>query len=301
MTFRRVALAAFLSLVSALPSGAGVIRGVVLETKSGAPVAGARAYTYVPGQMNVVQTQGVSDSTGVFFLKDVPAGVITVRVQAPWHDPWAGTVSMGGDRDTERVEARLSRVPIPGTLSGVVTFEGGAKPGRHAHIRVKGTELDATADDAGQFVLFGVPVGPQTLEFVALGYDVVPMPALMEEGRNNVIHADLGHSLAAGGSGPKPLAASSISDTVGCVRFTVPDTSKAPSRMSMLSERHVTVEILSGDKVVRKLMDWATAPGAYTVTWDGRDDTGKSVPAGVYHYRAKIDQDTPIEGDFTKR
>src|SRR5262249_12783645 len=149
--------------------------------------------------------------------------------------------------------------------------------------------------------LYGVPVGPQTLEFVALGYDVVPMPVMMEEGRNNVVHVDLGHSLAAGGSGPKPLAASSVSDTVGCVRFMVADTSKVPTRMSSFARRQGTVEILSGDKVVRKLMAWATAPGPYTVAWDGRDNDGKAVAAGTYRFRAKGDQDPPIEGEFVKR
>jgi translation initiation factor IF-1 len=299
MTFRPVALAVLLSLASAPPCGAGVVRGVVLETKSGRPVAGARAYSYVPGQVNTVQTQAMTDTSGVFWLNNVPAGVVTLRVQAPWHDPWAGTVSMGGETDTEKVEARVARVPVPGTISGLITFEGGAKPGRHAHIRVKGTDLDGTADDLGQFAMYGLPVGPQTLEFVALGYDVVPMPVLMEEGRNNVIHADLGHSLVAGGTGPKPTAAVSLADTVGSVRFTVVDTSKTPAHISN-TQRHVTVEILSGDKVVRKLMDWATPPGLYTVTWDGRDDTGKPVSAGTYHYRAKVDQDQPIEGDFIK-
>lgn len=301
MTFRPVALAALLSLALAVPCGAGVIRGVVLETKSNHPVAGARAYTYVPGQTNTVQGQSVTDSTGVFWLTNVPPGVVTVRVQAAWHDPWAGTVSMGGDADTEKVMASLARVPIPGTLSGLVTFEGGAKPGRHAHVRVKGTDLDGTAGDDGQFTLYGVPVGPQTLEFVALGFDPIPMPVLMEEGRNNVVHADLGHSLAAGGSGPKPVVASSLGDTVGCVRFTVPDTSKSAHLMSSMAERHVTVVILSGDRPVRKLMDWGAIPGAYTVFWDGRDDTGKTVASGTYHYRAKVDQDLMTEGDFVKR
>jgi hypothetical protein len=300
MTFRPVALAALFSLASVLPSQAGVIRGTVRESKDGPVIPGARAYSFLPGQENAVQTQAQADQNGVFFLTNVPAGVLTVRVSAPWHDAWSGSVSMGGDADTEKVEAYLTRQAIPGAISGVITFEGGTKPGRHAHVHVKGSVLETTADELGQFTLFGVQVGPQTIEFVALGFDMVTEPVLLEEGRNTVMHVDLGHSLAAGGSGPKPTTMASISDTVGCVRFTVQDTSKVPSRMSSMAERHVTVEILSGDRVVRKLMDWSTIPGPYTVAWDGRDDSGKFVASGNYSYRAKVDQDPPFEGQFVK-
>jgi hypothetical protein len=301
MTFHPVALAALISLAAVLPCQAGVVRGTVVEASSGHPIGNARAYTFLPGQANTVQAQAVTDSTGIFWLTNVPPGTITVRVQAPWHDPWAGTVSMGSESDTERVDAKLNRVPIPGSVSGKVTFEGGTKPGRHAHMRVRGSEVEATADDDGLFAAYGVPVGQQTLEFVALGYEMVSMPVMSEEGRNLVVHPDLGHSLAAGGSGPKPSVPSSVSDTVGCIRFGVRDSSKTTRAMSSLAMRHVTVEILSGDRVVRKLMDWATMPGYYTVVWDGRDDTGKPVPAGTYRYRAQADQDPAFEGQFVKK
>jgi hypothetical protein len=301
MTFRPVAWAALLSLVSALPCRAGVIRGTVRESRTGPAIPGANAYSFAPGQTNTVQTQARTDSSGVFYLMNVPAGVVTVRVQAPWHDAWSGTVSMGGESDTERVDAYLTRQPVPGAVSGVITFEGGTKPGRHAHLHVKGTDMESTADEDGQFTLYGVAVGPQTFEFVALGYDVVTMPVLVEEGRNNIVHMDLGHSLAAGGSGPKPTVMASLADTVGCIRFAVEDTSKVPSRRSALAQRHVTVEVLSGDRVVRKLMDWSTVPGSYTVPWDGRDDRGKLVASGNYSYRAKVDSDQVLQGQFAKR
>ena len=299
-SFRPVALAAVLSLASAVAGEAGVIRGVVLDAKTGRPLQEARAFTYVPGQTNAVQTQGVSDSDGVFWLSNVPAGSVTVRVSAQWHDPWSGTVSMGGETDTEVVVVRVNRQPIPGIVSGVITADGGKKPGYHAHVALQGTDLDATADSSGQFTLFNAPMGPHTLQVVALGYDMVPVPVVIEEGRTNIVHADLGRSLAAGGGHSKSSPASSA-DTVGCVRFTVVDTSKSQNRRTFaVGERHVTVEILSGERVVRKLMDWATTPGLYTVAWNGRDDAGKPVAKGTYRYRAKVDQDAPIEGEIVK-
>jgi len=301
--FRPVALAALavLAMAALAPaSQAGVVRGSVLETNSGRPVKGARAYTFLPGQANTVYSQALGDSAGVFWLARVPPGVITVRVQAPGHDQWAGTVSMGGETDTEKVVVRLNRVAMPGLASGVITAEGGRKPGRLAHIGVKGTSLDAQADSSGQFFLYQIPVGPQTLQFVALGYDPVIVPIVAEEGRNTVVHADLGHSLVAGGPAPKPMPVAALADTVVNLRFDVLDTTtvRRPGGAPM---RHVTIEIRSGERVVRTLMDWDTAPGAYTVAWDGRDDTGKAVPAGSYRFRRTVSPDPPVEGDIVKK
>ena len=297
--FRPVALAAVLSLAWAVAGEAGIIRGVVLDAKTGKPVVGARAFAYIPGHSATALAQGISDSDGVFWLSDVPAGVLALRVQASWHDPWSGTVSMGGVSDTERVEARVSRQTVPGTLSGLITAEGGRKPALHAHVILRGAGLEATVDSTGQFTMFNTPVGPQTVEVVALGYDIVRMPIAIEEGRNNIVRADLGRSLAAGGHTKSTSA--STPDTVGCVRFIVADTTDSRHRIGRLGDRHVTVDILSGERVVRKLMDWATAPGFYTVPWNGRDDAGKSVSKGTYRYRAKVDQETPIQGEFVKR
>jgi translation initiation factor IF-1 len=300
MRFRPVALVALMSLATALPCRAGVVRGVVLESKSGRPLPGARAYTYLPGQANAVSSQAMSDSMGVFWLTNVPAGVITLRVQAAWHEAWTGTVTMGGARDTAKVEAQLVRVPIPGSASGVITFEAGTKPGRHAHVGVKGTEVEATADDSGQYIMYGVPVGPRTLDVVALGYDMIHVPILVEEGRNSVVSIDLGHTILGGGSSAKPGPEVSLADSAAYVRFMVADTAQVQGRMPA-TPRHVKVEILSGDRIVRKLMDWTTVPGPYSVVWDGRDNSGKLVAAGTYRYRTSIDSDPPIEGDIVKK
>ena len=44
-------------------------------------------------------------------------------------------------------------------------------------------------------------------------------------------------------------------------------------------------------RTVRRLYDRASAmPGAYAVTWDGRDDAGQDVPGGVYFYRLDTDR-----------
>lgn len=44
-------------------------------------------------------------------------------------------------------------------------------------------------------------------------------------------------------------------------------------------------------QLVRTLVDGEYAPGAYTVTWDARDDAGLRVASGLYYYKL-------IAGDF---
>ena len=52
---------------------------------------------------------------------------------------------------------------------------------------------------------------------------------------------------------------------------------------------HVTLKIYNilGQEV-RTLVDEEKGPGYYTVTWDGRDESGKEVSSGVYLYRLKV-------------
>jgi flagellar hook assembly protein FlgD len=37
--------------------------------------------------------------------------------------------------------------------------------------------------------------------------------------------------------------------------------------------------------MVRELLLPSTSAGEHTATWDGRDGAGRSLPAGVYHFR----------------
>src|SRR5262245_15770907 len=294
MTLRRATLALLLALAPLFPAEAGVVRGRVLEKGTEKPIKEARAF--VVGSTDIV----VSDSTGVFWLKNVPAGLATIRVQVAWHDMWSGSISMGGETDTQKVDVHLTRVPAPGTISGLVTFEAGAKAGRHAHVRVLSNALESVADDDGLFTLYGVPIGEQTLQVMAMGYDPVRVNVRSEEARNSVIKVDLGASLLNASAQRIPAPVASAPDTSLSVRFSLPDTSR--SRMASLARmRHVKLEILSADKVVRTLMDWKTIPSDYTVVWDGRDDAGKEAPSGTYRYRLKIDEEAPVEGDLVKQ
>jgi hypothetical protein len=41
--------------------------------------------------------------------------------------------------------------------------------------------------------------------------------------------------------------------------------------------------------MMRRLVDRTVGGGTYGASWDGRDDTGKSVASGVYFYRMEAE------------
>ena len=287
----RFALALTLLALAASASHAGVIRARVYDLRTGLPLRMANAFIIE------AKLSAQTDSTGWFVMDRVPSGDPILRVQASWYDAWIDTVHVANASDTVRLQIPLRRVPVPGTLSGLVVSEG--KPVRHAHIRVNGVQLEETSDDDGLFSFYGAPPRPDTLQVSALGFDPVRASFLGEETRNTAIVVDLGRSLLAGGRKTDPVLRNPV-DTVACVRFTLPDTSKVRTVQS-LRRRLVTLDILQGDRPVRKLMWWKTLPSEYTVAWDGRDDAGQALPAGKYRWRLVFDTEPAIEGEISKR
>ena len=73
---------------------------------------------------------------------------------------------------------------------------------------------------------------------------------------------------------PNPFSARST------VRFTLASATRA----------RLTVYDVSG-RAVRRLMDHAVTPGAYSAEWDGHDASGASVPGGVYFLRLETEHD----------
>ncbi len=57
-----------------------------------------------------------------------------------------------------------------------------------------------------------------------------------------------------------------------------------------LAESSTKVEVVIYNiqgQIVKRLFSGAQTPGAHTLTWDGRDETGMPVPAGTYQYRLR--------------
>ncbi len=64
-------------------------------------------------------------------------------------------------------------------------------------------------------------------------------------------------------------------------------------RFSLAHAGHVSLKIYdAAGRHVRTLVDDTRSPSEHTVTWDGKDDTGASVAAGVYLYKLQTKEDT---------
>ncbi len=63
------------------------------------------------------------------------------------------------------------------------------------------------------------------------------------------------------------------------IRYAIPSAVGRPRTAVSLSVYDV------GGRLVRTLVDEPQGPGYYSVVWDGRDESGRTVPPGVYFYR----------------
>ena len=67
-------------------------------------------------------------------------------------------------------------------------------------------------------------------------------------------------------------------------------------RYQLARESRVTLSLYDAvGRVVRTFTDGLKEPGYYTVTWDGRDDIGRKVPAGVYFVKLETADYNKVE------
>ncbi|GAG92180.1 unnamed protein product, partial [marine sediment metagenome] len=64
-------------------------------------------------------------------------------------------------------------------------------------------------------------------------------------------------------------------------------------QLSQNNRVNLRVYDVSG-RLVRTLKDEYTTPGYYTVMWNGKDDVGRKIPAGIYFVRFDVDNYTEI-------
>lgn len=83
-------------------------------------------------------------------------------------------------------------------------------------------------------------------------------------------------SFTLGQNYPNPFNPSTL------IQYSLP----ANANISAGSTTKLTVYNLLGEEIVT-LVDKAQAPGTYSVTWDGKDSLGRTVPSGIYVYRLK--------------
>ena len=145
----------------------------------------------------------------------------------------------------------------------------------HNNIKWIGTDAGLTRFDGNNWEIF-------TTENSGLVNDYVLSLAVEEDntlwiGTNGGLLKYTGETITAVDEEPTPKALSTVTSYPNpfnpstTISFTLPESGHAK----------LTVYNLAGQKV-RTLADESMAAGNHTVVWDGRDDTGNAVAAGVY-------------------
>ena len=81
-----------------------------------------------------------------------------------------------------------------------------------------------------------------------------------------------------------------VSLAVGQKRQTMEEGQRRPETGDRTTHLHTTLRIFNTlGQEVRALVDEFQHSGKYTVTWDGKDSSGREVTSGIYFYRLQIE------------
>ncbi|MBX3279174.1 MAG: carboxypeptidase regulatory-like domain-containing protein [Acidobacteria bacterium] len=134
----------------------GAITGIVRESATNAPIAGA-----------VVSAAGVTaitDGAGAFTLNDLPTGPLTVSASAPDYNPTSGSINLLPGQTPQLL---IVMTPQLGVITGIVRDETGtAIP----NATVSAAGVTATTGANGSYTLTNVRAGSQTLSASATDY-----------------------------------------------------------------------------------------------------------------------------------
>lgn len=199
------------------------------------------------------------------------------RVALGFKDPWTGTTST----------AQLD--PTTGLLYQVSGSGGGGVGYLGTTILVTHREATVSSGGPGSPIFDGLPSGPPY-------HLVIPLPSLGSWFVHFVLVNQAGHAyrltrivtrVAPGaipeGEGPVLLANRLLSCR--------PNPFGTESAISYMTDAYGPLRIDVFDvqgRLVRTLAECGTEPGVYETSWDGRDGSGRAMPAGVYYVKLRI-------------
>jgi hypothetical protein len=194
----------------------------------------------------------------------------------------------------------LDRVQEAG-VTGVVTDSSTGLP-IQAEVRVLEYYADylpprTTDETTGRYYHYLMPWEVYTLEFISDGYDTVTVvgviglpdtlttvnvamspPAGIGDGKDPVV-SSLPRTMWLGQNYPNPF------NPMTTIMFDIPD--------EVETRDHVEMNIFNlRGRLIRTLINREVESGRHSVTWDGRNDLGESIPSGIYFYTLKCGSKT---------
>ncbi len=142
---------------------------------------------------------------------------------------------------------------------------------------------DMALDAAGNIYLTGTSQGAKTdMDIATIKYDLEPF---RKAAAVSAPSSDLPASFALAQNYPNPFQSGKGAHVFGAGNPATSITFRIPADAG---ETDVRLEIFTiTGRLVRSLVQNKLSPGTHRVQWDGRDEIGASVPAGVYFYRLR--------------
>lgn len=238
-----------------------VLSGHVLDLQTREPIDGARVEVLDP-QVPLSGFEMTTDATGAFRSILLP-GRHTVEVSAFGYEPASQTFDLAGGRDVSVELARRAR----GTIEGRLERAGSSRPVGGVTVILENTPLRTTSDAAGAFAFADVPEGSYRLrtEDDAYGADAVTVD--VEAGETTDLRLTV-----------QALLVTRLESS-----YPNPFLGETSLRFQLADPQRVAIRIVDGQgRLVRRVEDAAFEAGTHEVRWDGRDEDGRAVPAGLY-------------------
>lgn len=156
------------------------VRGVVTDP-SGKPLAGAIV------ALGVRRTETGSD--GSYEFTELPAGPVTLTIEAPGHEPQSLAITVGSDSAENALSTALEASLPDGQIRGVVRSLSG-KTLKGARIRIEGLNVDLKTDAQGRFE-FEVPPGEHRVEISATDHHKQVRTLQVDQDGVTVLNVDL--------------------------------------------------------------------------------------------------------------
>ncbi len=164
------------------PTG-GTLSGIVRDSVTSGPVAGARVVVLADGTLATTDAQGV-------YAVYAPAGSAMLRVSAAGYA--SGIVAAGDVPLDGRLDADVALLPLPRTgLAGIVRRSDTSAALAGVRIAVDGTSLVVTSAADGSYAFDSVAIGQQIVLATKWGFSSAEGRIVLGEGSPGLLHLTL--------------------------------------------------------------------------------------------------------------
>ncbi|MEO0081514.1 MAG: carboxypeptidase regulatory-like domain-containing protein [candidate division WOR-3 bacterium] len=262
----------------------GAISGVVTDSATGKPIFAACVFAWGPSGQGCART----DSFGGYVLRLKP-GPYLVRCHARGHYPavYPDTVTVVENETVPGINFVLSPGrPQFGGIAGFVYngYEWGEIYGAKVMAIGPNGSFETFTNEHGEYLFDGLEPGDYRLEVTAQGYAQELYPDLLSVEPDDI----------ASFASPAVYPLTGIEDAAGFNPVTTRRISASPNpvrntatvRWEVPLAGHVRLSVLDNTgRVVRAIQNGFQSSGQYSATWNGTNDRGEQLPAGVYFYR----------------